>query len=266
MSGRMRSKVIITCEYCGKTATVTRKGKNTARFCNRSCAAKATNARPDVKAAIAAALSKPITKACEWCGLPFTFRSKGKKNEERRFCGSSCAAKWRCTLPGRQKIMARMQRNSAIAKRGTKDPKSAERMRRNNPMHSPETREKVGAALRGRPFPAARGGNGQPTKPQMMLADATGFAMEHPISTKGLKGQFGAVPSCYKVDLAHVSSRTAIEVDGYSHKTMKGRVRDQQKDAVLSALGWSVLRFSNQRVLEDLEGVTAEIRMSIASK
>jgi leucyl-tRNA synthetase len=58
----------------------------------------------------------------------------------------------------------------------------------------------------------------------------------------------------------------AIEIDGRTHKTKKWKFLDKRKTEVLNALGWSVLRFSNQRVDSDLEAVLKEIREFTVSK
>ncbi len=66
-------------------------------------------------------------------------------------------------------------------------------------------------------------------------------------------------PAVYKVDLALVEQRIAVEVDGRSHNSRRWKFLDRRKTRILGLLGWSVLRFSNERVLNDLDGVIAEI-------
>ena len=84
--------------------------------------------------------------------------------------------------------------------------------------------------------------------------------MEYAIPTKLVKHKFKSLPTCYKVDIADPARRLAIEIDGPSHNTKKWKFLDKRKTEVLNALGWSVLRFSNQRVDSDLEAVLREIR------
>lgn len=119
-------------------------------------------------------------------------------------------------------------------------------------MLDPATRELMSAKLRGRTF-LARGGNGKTTIPQEMLAAALRLPMEHAILTEPVKGQFPSLPPCYKVDLADPSRKLAIEVDGNSHRTKKWKFLDRRKTEILQALGWSVLRFSNEEVLTGLQ-------------
>jgi hypothetical protein len=114
---------------------------------------------------------------------------------------------------------------------------------------------------------AVRGGNGSALPvPQRLLVDLTGLSIEYVIPTKSVADQFSErLPSCYKVDLADPIRRLAIEIDGATHRTVLGRERDARKTMVLTALGWSVLRFSNAEVLNDLARVAAII-VSTTSK
>lgn len=132
-------------------------------------------------------------------------------------------------------------------------------------MRDPAAREKMRRSLRGRTF-LARGGNGTLTEPQQRLAQALGLPMEYAIITAPVTHRFPSLPHCYKVDIADPERRLAIEVDGRTHKLRKWRFLDQRKAAVLSALGWSVLRFSNREVLQDLPAVLERVAASIASQ
>jgi very-short-patch-repair endonuclease len=53
-------------------------------------------------------------------------------------------------------------------------------------------------------------------------------------------------------DFACVQSRLIIELDGGQHS---GNERDQSRDAFLEREGWRVLRFWNNEVLQNREGV-----------
>ena len=178
----------------------------------------------------------------------------------------SCAAHHRMSLwkptPEQQKVWAE---KISQALRGKSRPYASIRMRLNNPMKDPVVVEKMSRALRGRTF-LARGGNGQPTKPQLLLVELMGLPMEYPILTAAVKGLLPSLPSCYKVDLADPCTKTAIEVDGSTHNTRKWKFLDHRKTQVLEALGWCVLRFSNQRVLNSTDEVVAEIRACITSR
>jgi very-short-patch-repair endonuclease len=51
----------------------------------------------------------------------------------------------------------------------------------------------------------------------------------------------------------------AVEVDGTSHHSVSRRESDERKESFLRSQGWNVLRFQNERILSDLEGVYVEI-------
>lgn len=168
--------------------------------------------------------------------------------------------------PGRlDKSLRGLEKVSGEYWRGKKRPEVSERMRRNNPMSDPVTKEKANQAKRGRTF-LSRGGNGQPTKPQLLLANALSLPIEYPILTGPVKGQFPSLPNCYKVDIANPETRLAIEVDGQTHRLKKWKYLDRRKESVLRALGWSVLRFSNHQVMENLEEVVEEIKRFTTSR
>jgi hypothetical protein len=131
-------------------------------------------------------------------------------------------------------------------------------MKVKNPMANPATLEKMSRALKGRTF-LSRGGNGQPTEPQKLLASALGWAMEHPICTAAVKDIFPSLPNCYKVDIADPAAKLAIEVDGRTHNQRRWKFLDRRKTEVLHALGWRVLRFKNEQVMRDVRAVVTEI-------
>jgi very-short-patch-repair endonuclease len=59
----------------------------------------------------------------------------------------------------------------------------------------------------------------------------------------------------YVVDFADYGRRLAIEVDGSHHGAPDAEARDRVRDAWLSDQGFTVLRFWNCDVREDIEGV-----------
>lgn len=132
-------------------------------------------------------------------------------------------------------------------------------MKVNNPMSRPENVEKMRDKLKGRTF-LARGGNSKLTRQQLLVADSLGLPTEVAIATREVKAHFESLPPCYKVDIASVPHRLAIEIDGNSHRLKKWKFLDQRKTAVLTALGWTVIRFWNEEVDNDLERVTTEIK------
>jgi very-short-patch-repair endonuclease len=64
----------------------------------------------------------------------------------------------------------------------------------------------------------------------------------------------------YIADFVCHSARLVIELDGSSHDFASRLKRDQRKDTWLLSQGYVVLRFTNDQVLKELEGVVAVIR------
>lgn len=202
-----------------------------------------------------------IHKSCAWCRRSFSFRSLGpKNNEKRRFCSNPCAASWRNAQPGRIDAFNEWMRGiRGVVLRGRSNPESSARMKANNPMSRPEIVEKARAKLKGRTF-LARGGNSKLTKQQLLVADSLGLPTEVAIVTREVRDNFESLPPCYKVDIASVPHRLAIEIDGNSHRMKKWKFLDKRKTAVLTALGWTVIRFWNDEVDNDLDRVLTEIK------
>ncbi|WP_306119824.1 MULTISPECIES: DUF559 domain-containing protein [unclassified Roseitalea] len=61
------------------------------------------------------------------------------------------------------------------------------------------------------------------------------------------------------VDFACPEHRLIVELDGSQHGLDTELIRDRQRDARLNALGWQVLRFWNDDVLGDIDGVCRHI-------
>lgn len=194
-------------------------------------------------------------KRCEWCGETFVPRTKHEERT-RRFCGRSCSAKWRMRQP---EYLAKVHNPEVAKRRGESrrawlasgNPRAlAEiaRIRNLNPTAEPAVRAKISRTLKAMHHgPSVRGGNGRGlTVPQRILLDALGsnWAAEYALS---LGKRTPGYPTHYKIDLANVALRVAIEVDGNCHHSRKAL--DAKKDAKLSSLGWTVLRFWNADIL-----------------
>lgn len=57
----------------------------------------------------------------------------------------------------------------------------------------------------------------------------------------------------YIADFACAEHRLIIEIDGATHSLDKQIKRDDQRDAALNALGWRVIRFTNDEILYHLD-------------
>ena len=71
-------------------------------------------------------------------------------------------------------------------------------------------------------------------------------------------------PGVYKLDLAYPSLKVGVEVDGNSHGLLLRQEQDAKKDALLRGLGWTVLRFRNAEVLENLTDCVQTVMSTIS--
>jgi hypothetical protein len=116
----------------------------------------------------------------------------------------------------------------------------------------------IGQGHKGKTF-ISRGGNGKLTRQQLKIHELTKLPMEVTINTAPAKGLLPCLPNSYKVDLACVKSKVAIEIDGDTHKLKKWKFLDKRKTTVLNALGWKVIRFWNHEVDGNAESVSKTI-------
>lgn len=61
------------------------------------------------------------------------------------------------------------------------------------------------------------------------------------------------------VDFACPSQKIIVELDGSQHGEDHGVARDEARTKTLQTLGWTVLRFWNDDVLKDIDGVCQHI-------
>jgi very-short-patch-repair endonuclease len=61
------------------------------------------------------------------------------------------------------------------------------------------------------------------------------------------------------VDFYCASEKIAIEVDGAQHYTEAGLAYDEERSSILAGYGITVIRFTNQEVMNDFEGVCNRI-------
>ncbi len=64
----------------------------------------------------------------------------------------------------------------------------------------------------------------------------------------------------YIVDFVCFEKKLIIEIDGSQHAEEKDERKDKQRDQYFISQGYTVLRFWNNEVLENLEGVWARIQ------
>jgi len=63
----------------------------------------------------------------------------------------------------------------------------------------------------------------------------------------------------YIVDFYCPKGKLVVEIDGGQHYETEGMKKDQERDQYLQELGLSVLRFSDNDVLKNIDGVTERI-------
>jgi very-short-patch-repair endonuclease len=66
----------------------------------------------------------------------------------------------------------------------------------------------------------------------------------------------------YIVDFVCMSAKLIIELDGESHDFEERQKADQIRDAFFGSEGFQVLRFTNEQVMSNLEGVVETIRQA----
>ena len=110
-----------------------------------------------------------------------------------------------------------------------------------------------------------RGGNGNLTIQQQSLHAAlgAGWVMEYNVKEAALPNW-----RVVAVDLAYPTLRLAVEVDGASHRSTKQRNRDQRKAKMLTDTGWTLIRFWNSKIDQDLLGAVEDVQrqMTILSQ
>ncbi|MBI4642596.1 MAG: endonuclease domain-containing protein [Deltaproteobacteria bacterium] len=66
----------------------------------------------------------------------------------------------------------------------------------------------------------------------------------------------------YIVDFVCLEKRLVLEIDGGQHGMEKEKIKDDERDHWLRTEGYQVLRFWNNDVLTNLEGVMETIRLT----
>lgn len=79
----------------------------------------------------------------------------------------------------------------------------------------------------------------------------------------GLKFKRQVVIGSYIVDLSCFEQKLVIELDGSGHTEEIARRRDKKRTHFLEDRGYKVLRFGNNDIQDNLEGVLGAIRLAI---
>jgi very-short-patch-repair endonuclease len=67
----------------------------------------------------------------------------------------------------------------------------------------------------------------------------------------------------FVADFACYEARLVIEVDGATHSTDEEVARDAARAAALNARGYEVLRFTNDEIFHNIDGVLETIRLKL---
>ena len=202
---------------------------------------------------------------CEWCKKELTDK---QCKEKRRFCSTSCSAKWRTSNFDYHKRKSEKGKEalSEAMKKKWQDSKFREnnrnRMKENNPSRLPDYRDKVIKTMLSRGgypnnFVA---GNGKISRVEQIIYQELihrGFNYNYAIPTGEAIRAFPEknYAKNYKPDFTLIKKKICVEIDGPDHD----KEADAKKDACLNFLGFRVCRFTNSQVQEDLEGVLEEV-------
>ena len=193
-----------------------------------------------------------ILRNCFHCQTQFTAMTAHQRNTKvNAYCSRECS-----------RIVASARSSETMA--ATNRKYASEMMRISNPMQKESVRKKVSATLKRIGHkPKIQGGNGKELPvAHLQLAKAlqsqdSAWIIEYAYPTK--QDRQSGYPTCYKIDIAHPRMTIAVEVDGFSHLAFKRREQDAKKTQFLNGDGWTVLRFTNAEVTEDLNLVMSTI-------
>ena len=198
-----------------------------------------------------------MIKHCEFCGKEF-FVPDTKHGQRKRFCNTSCSAKWRNQTYGPNLISDETKRkNAEILRNRWKDPefrkKKTDYMRNHNPVYIPGVVEKSNKTKlqRGNLPNNYKYGNGKLSEYESLVYDdliAAGFYYNYAINTKLARDAFPEkrYAHSYKPDFTNIIDRLCIEIDGPNH--IHTKELDMKKEECLQFLGFTVIRFTHEQI------------------
>lgn len=264
-------KISKICPVCSVEFTLNssqawsfRNNKRSTFCCSRSCASKDIFSRDEFQQAFnsqeaqakrekarADQLLPDVSAKCRQCGTDFVL-TKPQRSELRSgirssfFCSKTCRSIWTISQPGQQEIRQQAVREKRQAFDFLNTPEAIKKRT--------ETLQKVGV----------KGGiHRGPSQPQETLANALGLPMEFKV--KSGKPRSEGFKAVYSLDIAAPEAKLAIEIDGRDHRYSKAAEKDRKKERVLADLGWTVLRFTNEQVMDDLDGCVKQVLAMVES-
>ncbi len=209
------------------------------------------------------------------------FYPKWRLKQEVGFCSRTCSGKWKWQQPSYTK---KLRENPAFSDRKAigklisaailADP--AERKRRSEltKRRSPEYKSEIlrkSWEKRHARGDKAFGNNGNGHPPSVAEAAFQRLfpeAIYNHVVRSGRRHSEG-YQHYAKIDFAWPEIRLAVEVDGETHTRTKQIERDNRKQEVLKALGWNLLRVSNEQVLlrpEDVKNTVKSVICNLNAK
>lgn len=200
-------------------------------------------------------------KTCIECGETFSTRRGAKA----RCCSRSCTRKnvHRSNPEIAKKSMAAAR--AAWARPDVAEKMKAWQLSPENPIHRAESRKKSQEKLRAAGWPNFLR-YGKVPEIQQSLADCLGLPVDVPVRANDLNGRSRSRmerayrPYWYLLDIANIELKMNVEIDGNSHRSRQRVERDRKRDSTLNRLGWTILRFSNRQVTENMAEVILKIQ------
>ena len=198
-----------------------------------------------------------MIKICEFCGKEFEVQNN-KHGQRKRFCNTSCSAKWRNKTFGPNLISEETKRkNAKILSDRWKNPefrkKKTDYMKEHNPVYIPGVVEKSNKTKlqRGNLPNNYKYGNGKLSEYESLVYDdliAAGFYYNYAINTKLARDAFPekCYAHSYKPDFTNIIDRLCVEIDGPNH--IHTKELDMKKEECLRFLGFTVIRFTHEQI------------------
>jgi very-short-patch-repair endonuclease len=128
--------------------------------------------------------------------------------------------------------------------------------------------ERSGPGRRGQPRLRAlhdRAASGSRSEAEQRMRVLLGRTRGHWIANHAVRDEHGQVVA--EIDFADPDLGIAIEVDGRAfHSDRRSFERDRVRQNILTLRGWIVLRFTWERIINDPEGVIADILAAMAAR
>lgn len=260
------------CKYCGRVFAPKRLEQY---FCSKKCG--------DANR-VGTSKYANTYKVCENCGKEFIIGSADRRNN--RFCSKKCSAIWRSiynkgsygTMSEQTRILNSKKlkqqwqddnfRNIVINRMKTNNPSSQSKEIRNKQNKTKIENNTVGFTGK---YKTLRGGNGKLSPTELLVYDfmiALGFEYNYAIGMKQLKQlePDSRFANNYKPDFTHLGKKICVELDGTTHNSIGGKQKDNKKEYALKFYGYSLYRFSNDYVKNNLDLFKKDILNIIGCK